>query len=93
MVLQQFLPLKGDGIEALRDDLEGKVNLFTGHSGVGKSALINHLQPALDVRTGEISNYHNKGMHTITFARCSFLRMEVISDTPGIKKEVQTGSF
>lgn len=79
--------LKGDGIEALRDDLEGKVNLFTGHSGVGKSALINSLEPALDVRTGEISNYHNKGMHTTTFAEMFILENGgYIIDTPGIKE-------
>lgn len=79
--------LNGDGIEALRNDLEGKVNLFTGHSGVGKSALINSLEPALDVRTGEISNYHNKGMHTTTFAEMFILENGgYIIDTPGIKE-------
>jgi ribosome biogenesis GTPase / thiamine phosphate phosphatase len=79
--------LKGSGIDKLSDDLSGKVNLFTGHSGVGKSALINTIDPNLRIRTGEISGYHNKGMHTTTFAEMHRLKSGgFIIDTPGIKE-------
>lgn len=79
--------LTGDGINALRLVLQNKVNLFSGHSGVGKSALINALDPALRIRTGEISSYHNKGMHTTTFAEMHPLSFGgYMIDTPGIKE-------
>jgi len=79
--------LTGNGIPDLKNYLKGKVNLFTGHSGVGKSALINVLEPSLNVRTGEISDYHSKGMHTTTFAEMHALSGGgYIIDTPGIKE-------
>jgi ribosome biogenesis GTPase len=63
------------------------VNLFSGHSGVGKSALINALDPLLTIKTGEISSYHNKGMHTTTFAEMHPLAFGgFMIDTPGIKE-------
>ena len=58
----------GDGVDAIKKDLEGKITLFSGHSGVGKSTLINAILPGTKVKTGEISTYHNKGMHTTTFS-------------------------
>ena len=58
----------GEGLEALRGDLRGKVTLLSGHSGVGKSTIINQLVPGVNLRTGEISEYHNKGTHTTTFS-------------------------
>lgn len=61
----------GDGVDAIKKDLEGKITLFSGHSGVGKSTLINAILPGTKVKTGEISTYHNKGMHTTTFLKCS----------------------
>ncbi len=77
----------GDGIEALREVLANKVNLFSGHSGVGKSALINALDPLLAIKTGIISAYHNKGMHTTTFAEMHPLSFGgFLIDTPGIKE-------
>jgi ribosome biogenesis GTPase len=79
--------LNGTGLEALRLVLSGKVNLFSGHSGVGKSALINSLDPQLTIKTGEISSYHNKGMHTTTFAEMHPLSFGgYMIDTPGIKE-------
>ena len=54
----------GEGIEQIQEELKGRVTLFSGHSGVGKSTLINAILPEQDVKTGEISTYHNKGMHT-----------------------------
>ena len=58
----------GHGVEAIRKALEGKITLFSGHSGVGKSTLINAILPGIETKTGEISSYHNKGMHTTTFS-------------------------
>jgi ribosome biogenesis GTPase len=79
--------LEGTGLDALREVLHGKVNLFSGHSGVGKSALINALDPLLEIKTGEISSYHNKGMHTTTFAEMHPLSFGgFLIDTPGIKE-------
>jgi len=79
--------LTGSGIPALSADLKDKVNLFTGHSGVGKSALINVIRPDLEIRTGNISDYHQKGMHTTTFAEMHKLPDGgFIIDTPGIKE-------
>jgi len=73
----------GDVIELLKD----RVSLVAGHSGVGKSALINTLEPGLDLKTKPISRAHKKGVHTTTFAmmfRLSFGGF--IIDTPGIKE-------
>ena len=58
----------GDGIEALRPLLEGKITLLSGNSGVGKSTIINRLVPGANLRTAEISDAHNTGMHTTTFS-------------------------
>ena len=79
--------LDGTGVDRLREVLRDKVNLFSGHSGVGKSALINALDPLLQIKTGEISSYHNKGMHTTTFAEMHPLTFGgFMIDTPGIKE-------
>ncbi len=79
--------LTGMNIEILRDAFTDKVNLLSGHSGVGKSALINALDSELSIKTGEISSYHNKGMHTTTFAEMHPLAFGgYIIDTPGIKE-------
>lgn len=78
--------LNGDGVEAIKQDLRGKVTLFSGHSGVGKSTLINAILPELDIKTAEISAYHNKGMHTTTFSEMFPVAGDgYIIDTPGIK--------
>ena len=58
----------GDGVEALRPKLEGKITLLSGNSGVGKSTLINCLVPHANLRTADISDAHQTGMHTTTFS-------------------------
>ena len=77
----------GEGLEELQLLLKDKRSLFSGHSGVGKSSLINSLAPGLGLRTGEVSDYTHKGMHTTTFAELFTLPEggEII-DTPGIKE-------
>lgn len=76
----------GEGVDALKEDLQGKMTLFSGHSGVGKSTLINYLLPDQQLKTGEISSVHNKGMHTTTFSEMYPLGENgYIIDTPGIK--------
>lgn len=74
------------GIDALRELLRDKVTVLAGHSGVGKSTLINTIQPTLDLRTAEISNYTGKGRHTTTSARRYALDVGgTVVDTPGVK--------
>ncbi|MDR2954436.1 MAG: ribosome small subunit-dependent GTPase A [Prevotella sp.] len=78
--------LNNVGIEVLQKKIEGKVTLFSGHSGVGKSTLINALIPDASLKTGSISGYHGKGMHTTTFSEMIELPQGgFIIDTPGIK--------
>lgn len=76
------------GIESLKQLMQGKTVLFSGHSGVGKSALIKAVAPEMDIKIGEISSVHNKGKHTTTFAQ--MYRIEAVDgfiiDTPGIKE-------
>ena len=76
----------GEGIETIMEELKGRVTLFSGHSGVGKSTLINILLPGRDIKTAKISAYHNKGMHTTTFSEMFPVAGNgYIIDTPGIK--------
>lgn len=60
--------VSGQGVEQLRKLLEGKTTVFSGNSGVGKSTLLNRLVPGVNLRTAEISEAHNTGMHTTTFS-------------------------
>ena len=76
----------GLGIEELRQRMAGKVALFSGHSGTGKSALIKNLDPSLDIKVGEISKQHLKGKHTTTFAEMFPIAGGFMMDTPGIKE-------
>ena len=76
----------GEGIEALRELLMGQISLLSGNSGVGKSTLINRLLPDAHLRTAEISDAHNAGMHTTTFSEMLPLpEGGYVIDTPGIK--------
>ncbi|MBO0931707.1 ribosome small subunit-dependent GTPase A [Fibrella aquatilis] len=78
---------EGDGVEAFRALLTGKITLLSGHSGVGKSSLVNAIAPSLDLRTNEVSTFANKGVHTTTFAEMFELAPNTfIIDTPGIKE-------
>ena len=77
---------RGDGVETVMQLLEGKVTVLSGNSGVGKSTLINRLLPDANLRTSEISDAHNTGMHTTTFSEMLPLPSGgYIIDTPGIK--------
>ncbi|HNY08152.1 MAG TPA: ribosome small subunit-dependent GTPase A [Bacteroidales bacterium] len=79
--------LRGDNLGKFIDGLKNRTNLFAGHSGVGKTALINAIDPELDLKTGKISSVHQKGMHTTTFAEMYELPLGgYIIDTPGIKE-------
>lgn len=75
-----------DNIDDIKSIIAGKICLFTGNSGVGKSTLANAIEPGLDLKTSEISNYHKKGKHTTTFAQMFELSNGgFLIDTPGIK--------
>lgn len=86
--------LTGMGIDELKGLLVGKVSLFSGHSGVGKSALLNAIDPSLHLRVGEVSEWSQKGTHTTTFAElhqlsipdAQSLKPSFLIDTPGIKE-------
>ncbi len=79
--------LKGTNISKIRQLIADKTTLFSGHSGVGKSSLINALLPELTIRTGEVSDWSDKGMHTTTFAEMHQLPDGgFIVDTPGIRE-------
>ena len=77
---------KNIGIEELKMMMKNKTNVFSGHSGVGKSTIINAIQPGLNLKTKEISDTHSSGKHTTTFSEMFILDFGgFIIDTPGIK--------
>ncbi len=76
----------GKNLDGVRQMMLGKTCMFAGHSGVGKSTLINTLEPTLNIKTAEISEQHLQGQHTTTFAEMFDLSFDArIIDTPGIK--------
>jgi len=76
-----------DGVDGLMELLKGKVTLMSGHSGVGKSSIINFLVPELNLRTRDVSGWSGKGMHTTTFAEMFDLPVGGhIIDTPGMRE-------
>ena len=77
---------EGKGIEELKELMKGKVTMFSGHSGVGKSTLVNAMEPSLHLKTKVISEQSKQGQHTTTFAEMYDLSFGArIIDTPGIK--------
>jgi ribosome biogenesis GTPase / thiamine phosphate phosphatase len=77
---------KGDGIEDLRNSMKDMVSLISGNSGVGKSTLLNILNPELRLKTGKISDYHKQGKHITTFPEMHRLPFGGYAvDTPGIR--------
>lgn len=76
---------KQSGIQNLKQEMKGKVCLFAGNSGVGKSTLVNTLFPEAGLKTAEISSQHLAGKHTTTFAQMISFEDISIIDTPGIK--------
>ena len=75
-----------DDLSQIKDVMKGKVNLISGHSGVGKSTLINQLQPNLHIYTKEVSGTYSQGQHTTTFSELHELDFGAsIIDTPGIR--------
>lgn len=76
---------KNDGVDRLVEMLQDKVTLFSGNSGVGKSTLLNTILPDANLRTSEISDAHNTGMHTTTFSEMLRLGDGWVIDTPGVK--------
>ncbi len=77
----------GEGLDAVRSLLQGKISLLSGHSGVGKSSFLNALFPAMHLKTREVSGWSGKGIHTTTFAEMFDLPDEGrIIDTPGMRE-------
>ena len=78
--------ITGKNIDKLTSLMKDKVSMFSGHSGVGKSTLVNSIAPGLDLKTAKISDQHAQGQHTTTFAEMYELDFGAkIIDTPGIK--------
>lgn len=76
----------GQGIDELKEMMTDKITMFSGHSGAGKSSLVNAVEPTLNLKTSEVSQSHLQGQHTTTFAQMHMLSFGGgIIDTPGIR--------
>src|SRR5690606_16918320 len=76
----------GEGMENVQQLLAGKTTLVAGHSGVGKSSMLNHLKPGLGVKISTVSDFNEKGRHTTTFAEMHETAPETyVIDSPGLK--------
>ena len=76
----------GKNVDKVKALMLNKTSMFSGHSGVGKSTLVNTIEPSLNIKTKEISTQHSQGQHTTTFAEMFDLSFDAkIIDTPGIK--------
>jgi ribosome biogenesis GTPase len=85
-VTQAISAINGKGVDTIKTLMQDKVSMFSGHSGVGKSTLVNAISPELALKTAAISKQHQQGMHTTTFAEMFALSDGIkIIDTPGIK--------
>ena len=79
--------LTGSGLDEVKALIAGKTVLFSGHSGVGKSALLNAISPGLNLKVGQLSDWSLKGKHTTTFAEIHPITLNTyLIDTPGIKE-------
>ncbi|UII23074.1 ribosome small subunit-dependent GTPase A [Fulvivirga ligni] len=79
--------LNNENLDAVLNALRGKKSLLSGHSGVGKSTLLNKIAPHIDQKTGAISDFAKKGVHTTTFAEMFEIEKDTfVIDTPGIKE-------
>ena len=75
-----------EGVKEVKNEMIGKVNVISGNSGVGKSTLINVLDPAIRLKIGDVSDFHKTGKHTTTFSEMFELSSGIrIIDTPGIR--------
>ena len=76
----------GKNVDKVKEMMLGKTSMFAGHSGTGKSTLVNAIEPGLNLKTSQISEQHKQGQHTTTFAEMFDLKFDArIIDTPGIK--------
>jgi ribosome biogenesis GTPase len=77
--------LNNINLDKIKAEIPNRISLFSGNSGTGKSTVMNNLSPGLQLKTGEISKAHNKGMHTTTFYEMFEINNGFVIDSPGIK--------
>ena len=75
----------GEGVDEVKSMLNAKLSLFSGNSGVGKSSLLNMLEPSLALKVGDVSKQHQTGMHTTTYSEVFDIAEGKVIDSPGIK--------